>query len=135
VNQLQPAGVAHNRGIVVRKTVLVIERNEINRVGLAVVLRREGYRVLAAAGAQEALDHVRSCAVGLILLDVAQPDRDAQTFLRYCDNDPTLAAIPIVLTTNDRAGCLWAKTKGAAGFLRKPFDQVELLTEVRRHLG
>jgi CheY-like chemotaxis protein len=115
----------------VRKKVLVIERNEIERAGLAVVLRREGYGVLVAADAQEALDHLRAGPVGLILLDAAPPDDEAQDFLRHRDGDPALAAIPVVLTT-DGGGRPWAQAHGCAGFVHKPFNSGELLAEVRR---
>jgi CheY-like chemotaxis protein len=116
----------------VRKSVLVIERNEIERAGLAVVLRRQGYGVLVAADAQGALDRLRAGPVGLILLDAAQPDDGAREFLRHRDRDPALAAIPVVLTSNTGGGRAWAEGHGCAGVLHKPFNSGELLAEVRR---
>src|SRR5947208_55683 len=88
----------------VRKRVLVVERNEIDRAGLAVVLRRAGYAVLAAADVREALEHLRAAPAGLILLDADLPDGAAWEFLRDRARDPAAASTPVVLTSDAAGG-------------------------------
>jgi CheY-like chemotaxis protein len=118
----------------VRKGVLIVERNVIDRGGLSVILRRAGHPVVAVASAQEGIDAMRADPPGLVLLDATDP-AEVQEFLRLCRSDPALASVPITLTAGVPGGAELAGAFGVAGCLRKPFNETELLQEVRKHLG
>ena len=66
----------------VKKIVLNVEDNEINRVILSEILSKH-YRVLEAENGQEALDLLKQhkTKISLILLDVMMPVMDGYTFL------------------------------------------------------
>lgn len=119
-------------------TVLVIEDNDIQREGLAVVLRQQGFTVLTAAGANEALSQLSSGPIpDLILLDmlVPAPGGDGWWFLQQRQRNPALASVPIILTTALAVATLeWAASIGAGGVVRKPFDANPLMAEIRRCL-
>jgi CheY-like chemotaxis protein len=121
------------------KTILVVEDNTIQREGLAVVLQKEGYTVLAAANAHEAMDVLRGDPVpDLILLDmlISPPEADGWHFLGWRKQVPALAAVPVIITTSlPVASREWASSLGAVGLIRKPFEASPLLAEVRRCLG
>jgi CheY-like chemotaxis protein len=116
------------------KTLLVVEDDDIAREGLAVVLGRAGYEVAQAANGQEALDYLRRAPTpAAILLDMLLPQCDGWYFLAQRQQDPTWAAVPVLITTAlGVASKDWAESLGAAGYLHKPFDVETLLHEVER---
>jgi CheY-like chemotaxis protein len=118
-------------------TLLVIEDNELAREGMADVLTRRGYTVVTAADGAEALARLRGgLRPALILLDMLTPYVDGWHFLSERRRDPTLATIPVLITTGlIVAGPEWAASLGATGFLRKPIDDEALIREVGRCCG
>jgi len=116
------------------KTLLVVDDNEITRAGLASVLRAEGYTVVLAGSGQEALEYLQTQeAPGLILLDMIMKDMDGWGLLKRMRADPAFADIPVlIITALGIANEEWARSLGACGFLRKPFDTPDLLAVVRR---
>jgi CheY-like chemotaxis protein len=117
-------------------TVLVVEDDEITRVGLTFLLRAAGRRVIAAADGRQALDYLeRYPPPDLILLDLLMPVLDGWNFLGAVKDAPRLAAVPVVVMTAASRTRDWALASGCAGFLQKPFSAEELLAEVRRCLA
>jgi CheY-like chemotaxis protein len=117
--------------------VLLVEDNETNQMLTMAVLQRDGYRVEAAATADEALAMIRARKPDLILMDVQLPGKDGLTFTRGLKGNPDTASIPVVAMTahamiGDEAQALAA---GCAGYIAKPIDTRTLGDEVRRHLG
>jgi CheY-like chemotaxis protein len=116
------------------KTLLVVEDNDVAREGLAVVLRRAGYRVLLAGNGEEGLARLRSDPrPDLVLLDMLMPGLDGWHFLDRLKKEA--ARPPVIITTAVTVvNREWAGDHGCAGFLRKPVETEELLAEVRRCL-
>jgi CheY-like chemotaxis protein len=116
------------------KTLLVVEDDAILREGLAVILGREGYRVLLAEDGRAALNRLREGpAPDLILLDMMLPVEDGWRLLERRQRDATFAAIPVLIVTAlGVSSPEWATALGACGLLRKPVEIPELLAEVRR---
>jgi CheY-like chemotaxis protein len=123
-----PAAPAH-------RTLLVVEDNDVCREGLAVVLRRAGYRVIPATNGEEALRLLGDGAPpDLILLDMLMPVLDGWRFLEWLQRRGHRP--PVIVVTG--AGVLsreWAEAHGCAGFLRKPVETDDLLAVVWRCLG
>ena len=119
------------------KTILIVEDNEVQREGLAVVLRREGFTVLAAAGGSDAVSIIERVATpDLILLDMMIPPPDGWRFMKLRRKSPALAAAPVVIMTGlGVASEEWAKGLGACGLIRKPVEVEPLLAEIRRCLS
>ena len=81
-------------------TVLVIEDDTDVRNALAELLSTEGYAVSLTADGGEALDKLRAgLRPSVILLDLMMPNVDGWDFRRAQLDDPTLAAIPVILLT------------------------------------
>jgi CheY-like chemotaxis protein len=118
------------------KTLLVVEDDEIQREGLGIVLRNEGYTVIATGDSVEALEHMRKGAVpDLILLDmmIPAPAHDGWYFIEKRKRIPHLAQIPVVIVTGlDIASDEWAVSLGASGLVKKPIAVDTLLSEIRR---
>ena len=116
-----------------KKTILVVEDDEITREGFAVILRRAGYQVLLAANSLEAVNLLyKGVSPDLILLDMMMPESDGWQFLSFRRQNPTFRAIPVLLTTAlGVAGEEWALSLGACGVLHKPITGDVLIEVVR----
>src|SRR5437016_13712865 len=106
------------------ETILVVEDNDIQREGMAVILRQHGYSVVLMEDAEKALVYLRTnLRPHLILLDMMFPARvcDGWTFLDVRKQYPPLASIPVLITTAVGTACdEWAISLGAVGCLQKP---------------
>jgi two-component system chemotaxis response regulator CheY len=69
----------------------------------------------------------------LIVLDMLLPAVDGWRFLDRVKGTPH-ASIPVVVATGVGLSPEWAADKGCAGFLRKPFDDAQLVAEIGRIL-
>jgi CheY-like chemotaxis protein len=114
--------------------ILVVEDDTATRVAMTMVLQGTGYTVTEAGNGQEALDQLRVAPPPcLILLDLMMPVMDGWQFRARQRQDPTLAAIPVVVISADGGVQQKARALGAAGFLQKPIEVDELLDTVQRH--
>src|SRR5205814_1831796 len=111
------------------RTLLVIEDNGAAREDWADALRGEGYEVITAADGRRALALLEGALEpDLIVLDMLTPGVDGWGLLERRKHDPSLAAIPVVITTGLGVACPeWAAALGAAGYLHKPFDAEDLV--------
>ena len=81
--------------------VVVVEDDEDTRELLKTVLLRRGYRVATAADGLDGLDLLRTTdAVCFVLVDLFMPRMDGFGLLRAMLNDPTLAELPVCLSTS-----------------------------------
>ena len=120
------------------ETILIIEDNTIQREGLAFVLRQQGFSALLAADGQKAMDLLDHAHPDVVLLDmlISDPEADGWWFLNQRRRIPSLAAIPVLITTALAvASKEWAASLGAAGLIRKPFEVEPLLAAIRRCAG
>ena len=120
------------------KTVLLVEDNAIAQQGMAVVLRRAGYEVVAFPEGKEALDYLGSHPPpAVILLDmmIPSPGLDGWRFLERRIRIRGAATVPVLVTTGlGIASDEWACSLGACGLVRKPIEVDDLLVEIRKCL-
>lgn len=117
-------------------TVMYVEDNLENRILVRRVLMAEGYDVLEAGSAQEALQILKEQVPDIILVDINMPEVDGYTLTRTIRSMPGLANVPIVaLTANvlrgDREKSLEA---GCDGYIQKPVDIDVLPLQVERYI-
>jgi two-component system KDP operon response regulator KdpE len=93
-------------------------------------LTRAGYRVLAAADGEEAIDFVASELPDLVILDVMMPKLDGY---EACRRIREFSLVPIVLLTakGDQVDKLRGFEMGADDYLTKPFAPPELLARMK----
>ncbi|MGE3724713.1 MAG: ATPase, T2SS/T4P/T4SS family [Candidatus Sericytochromatia bacterium] len=102
------------------------------------ILKKAGYRVLTATGAQEAVAVLTQERPQLILLDIMMPDMDGYSLCRKLQNYPALANIPVIFVSaqlNHEADQLKAFQAGGVDFVQKPFESDQLLNKVRYYLS
>lgn len=119
-----------------RKTVLIVEDNELNMKLFHDLLEAHGYRVLEARNGSEAIASVRAGTPDLILMDIQLPEVSGLEVTRLINSELGDAAPPIVAVTafamkgdeeRIRAG-------GCADYIAKPISVVEFLEKVKTHL-
>ena len=116
--------------------ILYIEDYPDNRLLIRRVLMAEGYTVLEAGDAQQALKLALSDPPDLILMDINLPEVDGYTLTARIRATPRLAHIPVVaLTANvmkgDRERVLEA---GCDGYIQKPVDIDQLPWQISKYL-
>ena len=114
-------------------TVLVVEDHPDQRELLAIVLQREGYRVVTAANGLEALEKLETENIQIALSDIMMPKMDGFELIKRIRSNPALKTIYIILITariqeGDRVRGL---DLGADDYITKPFSFSELLARVR----
>ena len=94
------------------------------------ILELEGYRVIAAAGGEAALDMFDEETPGLVLLDVMMPGMGGYN---VCQRIREFSQIPIIMVTakgNDEEK-VQGLDAGADDYVTKPFSSRELVARVR----
>ena len=115
-------------------TILVADDERSMREMLAIVLRREGYRVLLAAEGRAAVNLLQREPVDLLVSDIRMPDMSGVDVLREAKQaDPEVIGIMITAFASTESA-VEALRLGAHDYLSKPFDVSELTAKVREAL-
>ncbi len=118
------------------KKILVVDDEEALRLVLASELKSSGYDVYAFDLKNDAYDWVIQNKPDLILSDIKAPVMDGFQFLRWLRENPFTKNVPFVFVTGfaDLKNAIEAKRLGAADFVSKPYDLVDLLQTIERVL-
>ncbi len=115
-------------------TILYVEDNPDNRNLIRRVLEAEGYSVIDAINANQAIDNLEKNSVDLILMDINMPDMDGYTLTTKIKGIQRFSTIPIIAVTanvmrGDREKSLEA---GCDGYIQKPIDIDTLAQQIER---
>ncbi len=114
--------------------ILAVDDVPDNLILLQTILEVEGYGIDIVSDGTTALQQIAESPPDLILLDVMMPVMDGFEVTRRIRNLPNLPYIPILLLTafsDADASVVEGLDAGADDFIRKPFDQDELMARVR----
>jgi CheY-like chemotaxis protein len=120
----------------VRQRVLVVDDDAEIVTFLATLLELEGIESTVATSAAAALEKLDHVLPSLVLLDIAMPDRDGLDLCRALKKDPRTRDVP-VFVVSARPGkdvVERALAAGAEEFIRKPFENQELIARIRERL-
>ncbi|MDD4179861.1 MAG: response regulator [Candidatus Margulisbacteria bacterium] len=115
------------------KRILVVDDEPDVASLLTLMLKSQGYEVIAAGDGQEALEKARSENPDLILLDVMLPRLDGYKVARMLKFDENYSHIPIIMLTakiQDRDKQTGLEM-GANDYVTKPFDTAQLLAKIK----
>ncbi len=116
--------------------VLIVDDDPGLRSFVKASLELEGYSVREAASAEEGLQALEEGAPDLILLDVMMPKVDGWEMLRRVQERHGVGAIPVLMFSGkvDERAASEAKSRGASGFIGKPFDPHQLIESAKQML-
>ncbi len=118
--------------------ILVVDDEEDILDLLELRLAANGYSVVTANNGKDAIRLAKEEHPNLILLDIMMPGMDGSEVAGILRNDPETKNIPVVFLT-----CLysqdeeknWGHTIHGNFFIAKPFDQNELLAEIKKQIA
>jgi CheY-like chemotaxis protein len=120
----------------VKVRILVVDDNATNLKLASEVLELEGFEVLRAGDADEALALLRRDLPSLILMDIALPGMDGLELTRCLRADPALRSVPIVALSafamkGDEEKAI---ASGCDGYITKPINTRTFPAQVRAFL-
>jgi len=112
----------------IKKRVLVVDDEEINRRILEKILERT-YDVTAASSGRQALDIILKNreTISVVLLDLLMPGMDGYELLDIIQKDSSLSHIPVIVLTSEVTAEVKSLNMGAADFIPKPYNVPEVI--------
>ncbi|SHK23249.1 HD domain-containing phosphohydrolase [Tepidibacter formicigenes] len=116
-----------------KKTILVIDDEEVNLKLIEAMLIPMGYKVILYKSAKIAIQDINSINPDVILLDIMMPVMNGFEFLKKIKFIPEMRNVPVVMVTalNDVKSRVISLELGADDFLSKPIDKIELRARVK----
>ena len=117
-------------------TVLVVDDSAIGRKVVTARLEGDGFKVVACASAEEALDALAEMTPDLILSDVNMGELDGFELCARVRQQPGLQGLPFIFLSSSCSAEERSRGMSVGGddFIRKPFEPADLVTRVRAHL-
>lgn len=99
-------------------------------------LERDGFQVTAVTDGEQAIQVLNAQPWSLIILDIMMPKKDGWEVLEAARANAKTKETPILLLTakSVQKDLENAKTRGASGYLTKPFDPNHLLATVKEYV-
>jgi diguanylate cyclase (GGDEF)-like protein len=117
--------------------ILVVDDSQAQREKLSQFLRSEGYEVVEAADANQAIKAVKDAKPDLVLLDLTLPDMDGRQALRLIKPPPQSDDfLPVIILSvkGDVATKVEGLRLGADDFLVKGVEEPEIIARVQAML-
>lgn len=117
--------------------VLIVDDNSDLRAYVSRILRQEGYQIRIARNGAEGFEVAQEYRPQLIVADLMMPEVSGLDMIRMIRDTEQLKGTPIILLTAkaDEATRIEGTEQGADAYLSKPFNDRELLAEVRNLLA
>ncbi|TBR61886.1 adenylate cyclase [Westiellopsis prolifica IICB1] len=118
-------------------SILVVDDNPDLRAYVSGILRADGYQVRTAHNGSQGFRLAQEISPSLIVSDLMMPIVSGLEMIRMIRNDEKLKGTPIILLTAkaDEETRITGTERGADAYLAKPFNDRELLAEVRNLLA
>lgn len=118
-------------------SILVVDDNPDLRNYVSEIFRRNGYHVQTARNGSEGYAIAKEIIPNLIVTDLMMPLVSGLEMIQLIRNEEKLKGIPIILLTAkvDEETRIEGTEHGADAYLAKPFNDRELLAEVRNLLA
>ncbi|ERR1700737_1420676 len=118
-------------------TVLVVDDSPTVRKIVQMTLQREHIKVITAADGLSALTSVADAMPAVILLDIQLPRMDGYQICQIIRKNLQFRQIPIIMLSGKDGlfDKMRGRLAGSTEYLTKPFDSVELVQTVKKHLA
>ncbi|TMK78439.1 MAG: response regulator [Actinobacteria bacterium] len=117
-----------------RRLILIVDDDDRLREFVRVNLEMEGYSVREASSAEDGLTALEEEPPDLILLDVMMPKVDGWEMLQRVQERHGVGSIPVIMFSGkvDEAALKRATSRGAQGFIGKPFNPQQLIDSTKQ---
>ena len=119
------------------KKILIVEDDADVRLGYNVLLKANNYDTFLAGDGVYAISETLKCRPDLIILDLGLPAGDGFVVLKRLKSNPNFAVIPVIVVSgrDPDTNRELALKAGASAYLRKPWDDLDLLATIREELA
>lgn len=121
-----------------KKTVLIVDDTELNRVMLSEILAPD-YEIMEASTGLEAEGILTGhwMEISLILLDVVMPDMDGFGLLSLMNKNNWLQSVPVIMISADGSAdnIDRAYDLGATDYITRPFDEMTVRRRVQNTIN
>jgi two-component system, sensor histidine kinase and response regulator len=113
--------------------ILIVDDEHANQFLLEGLLGANGYETITASDGDECLKILEKEKPDLILLDIMMPRMSGLEVLQKINHSEALRQIPVIMVSakTGMSDIKKALEDGAIDYIRKPFDEVELLARVK----
>ena len=121
----------------VRKRILLVDDSETSLMMARMILSKANYDILVAKDGQQGVETAAREKPDLVLLDVVMPRMNGFEACAALKAQPETQGIPVIMVTTRGEGESVESgfSAGAADYVTKPVNGLELLTKVRSALG
>lgn len=118
------------------RQVLIVDDIPENLQLLSTILNQNGIEISFATSGKQALELLSYSLPDLILLDVSMPEMDGFEVCKRIKLNENTSHIPVIFLTakNQSADIIQGFEVGAADYVSKPFNSMELLARVCNHI-
>ena len=114
------------------KSILVVDDSPTDLKYLTDLLAKNGYQVVTAQNADEALAKAKQLRPDLVLMDVVMPGQSGFQATRTLAKDEATKGIPVIICTSkgqdtDKS---WGMKQGARDYVVKPVVPADLLAKI-----
>lgn len=119
-----------------KTTILVVDDNPRNLKLLGIILRPLDYELYIAGDGPHALEILDKADVDLVLLDIMMPDMNGYEVCEKIKSNERTADVPVVFLTAkvDPSDLVAGFEAGAIDYIKKPFNQSELIARIKTHI-
>lgn len=122
----------------VKRSALVIEDEEQCAYLLEYMLRRDGFDVTRAADGRESVEMITNGpVVDVVLTDIMLPYLDGFELIALMRAHPEWRHVPIIVLSgrSKESDVVRALEAGADDFVRKPYQQSELMARIKNRMA
>lgn len=116
------------------KKILVVDDDDGILDAISLILEDAEYKVMTLSNGNDTLKKTKIFEPDIILLDVLLSGSDGREICRSLKDNLATKQIPIIMISAHPTAKIGIKQYGADNFLAKPFEAVDLLQVIEKHL-
>lgn len=117
-----------------KSNILVVDDEPVARQSLTDILKLEGYLVVSAPNGQAAVEHVRTHAVDLMVVDLKMPGMDGLEVIQVVNQSSPDTEIILLTAHGSIETAIQALRLRVHDYLLKPASPVQVLASVKKGL-
>lgn len=112
--------------------VLIVDDSPAELQNLQTILTKRNLQITTANSGKQAVEIAKSTIPDLIFMDIVMGEMDGFEALRALQKEEETKAIPVIFVSskNQKADKVYAKAKGAKGYVTKPYTEEEIFEQL-----